>query len=110
MLVHFSCICLKYVTTLLHDLLIAKFLLDYLSLRKHRTKVSSSFSKWSEICREILKSSMLGMLLFNILINAIFFLVEKSEISNFAYGSTIYSSGKDLPKIKEYWIVLRKTY
>ena len=50
------------------------------------------------------------MLLFNILINAIFFFVEKSEISNFAYGSTIYSSGKDLPKIKEYWIVLRKTY
>ena len=43
-----------------HDLLIAKleagldvgslnFLLDYLSLRKHRTKVSSSDSKWSEI-------------------------------------------------------------
>ena len=53
---------------------------------------------------------MLGMLLFNILINAIFFFVEKSEISNFAYGSTIYSSGKGLPKIKEYWIVLRKTY
>ena len=45
-----------------HDLLIAKleaygldvgslnFLLDYLSLRKHRTKVGSSYSKWSEIC------------------------------------------------------------
>ena len=45
-----------------HDLLIAKleayeldagslnFLLDYLSLRKHRTKVGSSYSIWSEIC------------------------------------------------------------
>ena len=44
-----------------HDLLIAKleaygsdtgsldFLLDYLSLRKHRTKLGSSSSKWSEI-------------------------------------------------------------
>ena len=44
-----------------HDLLIAKleaygldigslnFLLDYLSMRKHRTKVISSYSKWSEI-------------------------------------------------------------
>ena len=44
------------------DLLIAKleaygldvdslnFLLDYLSLRKHRTKERSSYSKWSEIC------------------------------------------------------------
>ena len=45
-----------------HDLLIAKleayrldvgslnFLLDYLSLRKHRTKVGFSYSKWFEIC------------------------------------------------------------
>ena len=48
-----------------HGLLIAKleaygldvgslnFLLDYLSLRQHRTKVGSSYSKWSEICRGI---------------------------------------------------------
>ena len=45
-----------------HDLLIAKleaygldigslkFLLDYLSVRKHKTKVGSSYSKWSKIC------------------------------------------------------------
>ena len=45
-----------------HDLLIAKleayrldtgslnFLIDYLSLRKHRTKVGFSYSKCSEIC------------------------------------------------------------
>ena len=45
-----------------HDFLIAKleaygsdvgslnFLLDYLSLREHRTKVGSSYGKWSEIC------------------------------------------------------------
>ena len=26
------------------------FVLDYLSLKKHRTKVGSSYSKWSEIC------------------------------------------------------------
>ena len=46
-----------------HDLLITKleaygldigslnFLLDYLSPRKHRTKVGSSYNQWSEICR-----------------------------------------------------------
>ena len=46
---------------LLHDLLISKlepygldmvslnFLLDYPSLRKHKTKVGSSYRKWSEI-------------------------------------------------------------
>ena len=85
-----------------HNLLIAKleaygldvgslnFLLDYLSLRKHRTKVGSSCSKWSEICRGMPQGSILGPLLFNILINDIFFFVEKSEISNFTDDKTIY--------------------
>ena len=96
-----------------HDLLIAKleaygldvgslnFLLDYLSFRKHRTKVGSSSSKWSEICRGIPQGSILGPLLFNIFINNIFFFVEKSEICNFADDNTTYSCGKSLPKIKE---------
>ena len=96
-----------------HDLFIAKlkaygldvgslnFLLDYLSLRKYRTKVGSSFSKWSEICREITQGSILEPLLFNIFLNDIFFSVEKPKICNFADDNTVYSCGKDLAKIKE---------
>ena len=74
------------------------FQLDYLSLRKHRTKVGSSNSTWSEICRGMPQGSILGPLL---LINDIFFFVEKSEICNFADDNTVYSCGKDLAKIKE---------
>ena len=60
----------KAYDSLSHDLLIAKleaygldvgslnFLLDYLSLRKHRTKLSSSYSKWSEICQVIPQGSI----------------------------------------------------
>ena len=69
-----------------HDLLIAKlepygldagslnFLLDYLSLRKHSTKVSSSYSELLEICRGIPQGSILDLLLFDTFINNIFFL------------------------------------
>ena len=95
-----------------HDLLTAKleaygldlrnlnFLLDYFSLRRHRTKVGSLYSKWSEICEGISQGSILGALLFNIFINDIFFFKEKSEICNFADDNTIYSCGRDPPKIK----------
>ena len=55
-----------------HDLLISKleacglhvgslnFLFDYLSLRKDTTKVSSSFSKYSQVSRGIPQGSLLG--------------------------------------------------
>ena len=74
-----------------HDLLIVKleadgldidslhFLLDYLSFRNHRNKISSSYSKWSEICRGIPQGSS-SRLVFNIFINDNLFFVEKSEI------------------------------
>ena len=102
-----------------HDLLIAKLqaygldivslnflLVSNLSLRKHGPKVGSSYSEWSEICREIPQGSILGPLFFNIFVNDIFFFVEKSGICNFAGDSTVYSCGKDIPKIKEDLYVL----
>ena len=86
-----------------HDLLIAKLgvygldrsslklLMDYLDSRKQRTKVVSSYSEWSEIKHGILQGSILGPLLFNIFINNLFFVIEKSNICNFADDNTLYS-------------------
>ena len=77
---------------ILHDLLIAKleayrsdkialnFLLDHLSRRKQRTKIGSAYSEWVEILSGKAEGPILGSLLFNIFISALFFFVSKSEI------------------------------
>ena len=95
------------------DLLIAKLeaygldngslnlLLDYLSFRKQRTKVGSSYSIWSKIRRGIPQGSILDPLLFNIFINDMFMIIEQSDIWNFADDNTLYSCGKRLAEIKE---------
>ena len=86
-----------------HNLFIAKsegyglangslnFLLDQLTFRKQRTKVSSAYSKWSKIRRGIPQGSILGLILFNIFINDIFMIIEQSAICNFADDNTLYS-------------------
>ena len=89
-----------------HDLLIAKLecygidkiglslIFDYLSRRKHRMKVGSSYSSCYDIIRGVTQGSLLGPLLFNIFINDSFFVITLSEICNFADDHTLYSPSK----------------
>ena len=72
-----------------------------LNSRKQPTKVGSSYSKWSEIEHGIPQGSMLGPLLFNIFINDLFFVVEKSDICNFADDNTLYHCRANLKTVLE---------
>ena len=94
-----------------HDLLIAKMhaygfslnslhlMYNYLSDRKQRTKINSSFSDWVDIVFGVPQGSVLGPLFFNIQINDIFFFAKKSKITNFADDNTPFTCGKSTEEV-----------
>ena len=72
------------------------FIYPYLSERKQRTKINSSFSCWAEILFGVPQGSILRPLLLNAYICDLFFEVRDLEYTSFADDTTPYSC---LPKM-----------
>ena len=60
------------------------------AIKKKRFKINGSFSSWQESIKGVPKGSVLGPLLLYVFINEFFFLVEETEICNYADDTTIY--------------------
>ena len=91
-----------------HELLLAKLnaygfstnairmVCSYLTGTRQRVKVTGSFRSWKEVKLGVPQRSVLGPLLFNIFINDIFFLLNETEICNYADDTTICCSHQKL--------------
>ena len=101
----------KAFDSLPQDLLIAKLaaygfdksslrlMLSYLSNRMQRMKIGSFFSEWLEIVLGVPQEFILGPLLFNIFINDILLVVQKTRICNFADDNTLYSCASSVEEV-----------
>ena len=102
---------LKAFDCLPHNLLIAKlnaydfdnkavrFVYDYLTSRKERTKISDTHTSRQEILSGVPQGSILGPLLFSIDIWDLFFIIEDCDIANYADDNTPYLNGKNIEEV-----------
>ena len=66
---------------------------SYLSKRKQRRNINSSFSPWHDILVDVPQGFNLGPLLFNVYVNDIFYIIKDAKIANFTegYSNKLYS-------------------
>ena len=88
---------------LVHDFLIAKLeaygftyeslklINSYLTDKKHRTKINSSYSSFLDLLIGVPQGSILGSLLFNIYISDIFLFLDDDNVGSSADDTTLYA-------------------
>ena len=74
---------------------------NYLADCFQRTRVSNSYSSWSEIIAGVPQGSILGPLLFNIFLNDLFLYPEETFLINYADDITLHSIGDKLESVKK---------
>ena len=68
-----------------------KLLTDYLTNRKQRTKVETSYSSWEDIKHGVPKGSILGLLLINIFVCDMSLMLDHTYLATYADDSAPYA-------------------
>ena len=67
--------------------------------RKQRVKLSATFSTWTDLISGVPQGSVLGLLLFNIYLNELFFFLQDINICNFADDTTPFICDETLERV-----------
>ena len=101
----------KAFDTINHQLLLAKLhaygfskqalaiVCSYLSNRKQRIKINNVFSFWKDLILDVPQGSVLGLLLFDIYLNDLFFFLKDVGICSFDGDTTTYIYGESLENV-----------
>ena len=69
---------------------------SYLSNRNQKTKINSEFSSWEDILFGVPQVSILGLLLFSIILCYLFFIINDVELAGYVDNNTPFFVGDDL--------------
>ena len=78
------------------DMNVLNLIFDYLTGRKQRVKINSSFSSYLDIFQGVPQGSILGPLLFNLFLCDLFLFVEEADIMSYADDNTPYVCSENI--------------